>query len=521
MAVTKILARKGRLDVGVRYVLNGDKTEEQVLTASQGCSTEHAVSRMMKTKRHYRQMDGVQYYHLIQSFKPGEVTPELALEIAREFAAEHLSGYQAVIGVHVDKEHIHAHTIFNSVNADTGEKYHSNARSYYSQIRAISDRLCREHGLSVIMEGKGEKAVSYIEWLRQSRGQPTFRSMLEADLRETIQDANDIGHFFLIMEHKGYEIKHGARLGFRLRGQERFMVPGRKNPLFTEDGIRAAIDGNLDEIAAGNRPAIIYRPRYEPYRRRQPQKYTGFMALYVHYLYLLGKAGQRQYPPKMTPHLRREIMKFESYKEQFAFLRAHGITTAEDLSAVRARAEETLASLMKQRTISTCGRRNGGRSTTPSPTRRPSPRQGIAMSPACPVWRNSSPSTWTPSPLWSSAGSPGSNSWRKRLNYTDSWRTSTGRSGRRGRRLLCAKPLRKTGPRWNMIFRWPRGGGVNRRWNFRPGSSFPNPTANPAQRIAVGGAEQRNERTPAPALGQGIWSLRRRKEVERDEYRRR
>ena len=116
-----------------------------------------------------------------------------------------------------------------------------------------------------------------------------------------------------------------------------------------EDGIRAAIGGNLDAIAAGTRPAIIYRPRYQPYRRHP--KYTGFMALYVHYLYLLGKAGQRQYPPRMTPHLRREIMKFESYKEQFAFLRAHGITTAEDLSAVRARAEETLASLMKQRTI--------------------------------------------------------------------------------------------------------------------------------------------------------------------------
>ena len=197
MAVTKILARKGRLDVGVRYVLNGDKTEEQVLTASQGCSTEHAVSRMMKTKRHYRQMDGVQYYHLIQSFKPGEVTPELALEIAREFAAEHLSGYQAVIGVHVDKEHIHAHILFNSVNADTGEKYHSNAQSYYRQIRDISDRLCREHGLSVIVRGEPSKAVSYIEWLRRSKDQPTFRSMLEADLREAIQDANDLGHFFL------------------------------------------------------------------------------------------------------------------------------------------------------------------------------------------------------------------------------------------------------------------------------------------------------------------------------------
>ena len=129
------------------------------------------------------------------------------------------------------------------------------------------------------------------------------------------------------------------------------MIPGRKNPLFTEDGIRAAIDGNLDEIAAGARPSIVYRPRYEPYRRRHPQKYTGFMALYVHYLYLLGKAGQRQYPPKMTPHLRREIMKFESYKEQFAFLRAHGVSTAEGLQAVHTRTEETLASLMKQRTI--------------------------------------------------------------------------------------------------------------------------------------------------------------------------
>lgn len=99
------------------------------------------------------------------------------------------------------------------------------------------------------------------------------------------------------------------------------------------------------------RPAIIYRSRYEPYRRRHPQKYTGFMALYVHYLYLLGKAGQRQYPPKMTPHLRREIMKFESYKEQFAFLRAHGVSTTESLQAVRARTEKTLANLIKQRTI--------------------------------------------------------------------------------------------------------------------------------------------------------------------------
>jgi len=216
MAVTKILARKGRLDAGINYVLNGDKTEERILTAHLNCDPGRECRQMLDTKRSVGKEDGVQYYHIIQSFKPGEVTPEQALEIATEFAKEHLPGYETVIGVHVDKEHIHAHMVFNSVNADTGEKYHSNAQSYYRQIRATSDRLCREHGLSVIMEGGSDKAVSYIEWLRQSRGQPTFRSMLEADLRTAIEDANDLGHFFMLMEHKGWEISHGNRLGFRL-----------------------------------------------------------------------------------------------------------------------------------------------------------------------------------------------------------------------------------------------------------------------------------------------------------------
>ena len=349
MAVTKILARKGRLDIGIDYILNGDKTEQKILTAHQGCEPGRECRQMLETKRDTENMGGVQYYHIVQSFKPGEISPELALKIAKTFAAEHLDGYEAVIATHVDRGHIHSHIVFNSVNADTGEKYHSNARSYYCQIRAISDRLCREHGLSVILSGETSKSMSYVEWLRQSKGQPTFRSMLEADLREAIQDANDLGHFFLLMEHKGYEIRHGNRLGFRLRGQERFLVPGRKDPLFTEEGICAAIQGNLSAIEAGRRPAILPRPVYRPYTPHP--KYKGFLALYIHYLYLLGKVGQRQYPPRMTPQLRQEVMKAERYREQFAFLRENNIVGPDDVMAFLARTEETLSSLTKQRTI--------------------------------------------------------------------------------------------------------------------------------------------------------------------------
>ena len=349
MAVTKILPRSGGLQQAIDYVLNGDKTDDCILTAHFNCDPGREYRQMMQTKRETHRTDGRQCYHIIQSFRPGEITPELALEIAKEFVREHLDGFEAVIGTHVDRHHIHSHIVFNSVNQLTGEKYHSNARSYYQQIRGISDRLCREHGLSVIMTGEPSKAVSYIEWLRQSKGQPTFRSMLEADLRTAIQDANDLGHFFLLMEHMGYEIRHGDRLGFRLRGQERFMYPGRRDPLFTEDGIRAAIQGNLAEIEAGHRPAVIQRPKYRPYRKHP--KYTGFLALYIHYLYLLGKIGQRQYPPRMTPHLRQEVMRFEQYQVQFVFLRENNIVTQADMDAVQSRTEGSLAKLMKQRTI--------------------------------------------------------------------------------------------------------------------------------------------------------------------------
>lgn len=349
MAVTKILARRGGLAQAIAYVVNGDKTEEQVLTATQGCSIKSACAEMQDAKIRWNKTDGVQLYHIIQSFRPGEITPELALEIAQEFVREHLPGYQAVIGIHTDREHIHAHIAFNSINQLTGEKYHSNARSYYQQIRAISDRLCREHGLSVIVQGVPARSVSYIEWLRQSRGQPTFRSLLEADLRDAIRDANDLGHFFLLMEHKGYEIHHGGRLGFRLRGQDRYQYPGRRDPLFTEDGIRAAIQGNLEQIEAGLRPVLPARPAYQPYRKHP--RYSGFLALYVHYLYLLGKIEKRQYPPRMTPHLRQAVMRFEQYQAQFAFLRENDITTLADMAAFEQRTEETLGRLTKQRTL--------------------------------------------------------------------------------------------------------------------------------------------------------------------------
>ena len=225
------------------------------------------------------------------------------------------------------------------------------ARITTGRFAAFQTRLCKAHGLSIILESDEKKAVSYAEWLRQKKGQPTFRSMLEADLHDAIEDANDLGHFFMLMEHRGYEIHHGKRLGFRLRGQEHFMCPERRNPDFSEERIEQAILGNLEQIEAGRKPAFTPKPKPQPYHPHP--KYTGFLALYFHYCYLLGRIEKRQYPPRMTPHLRKEIMKADVYKARLKFLQENRISrTADDLTACYAAGRACRShSLSKQRTI--------------------------------------------------------------------------------------------------------------------------------------------------------------------------
>ena len=113
MAITKILYRNGGLAQAIQYITNPDKTDQCVLVDHFNCDPGFAYQQMMNTKRRFHKTDGRQCYHIIQSFKPDEITQELAHEIAKQFAAEHLSGYEAVIATHVDKAHIHSHIVFN------------------------------------------------------------------------------------------------------------------------------------------------------------------------------------------------------------------------------------------------------------------------------------------------------------------------------------------------------------------------------------------------------------------------
>src|SRR5699024_2713882 len=178
------ITKPGSLEEAVDYALNRDKTESVCFETGLSCLCETAFSDMKENVQHWHKTGGVQGYHLVQSFAEGEVTPELAHQIGVELADQLLDGrYQAVVTTHLNTRHIHNHIVWCAVALDNGRKYHSNAKSYYTEVRARSDALCRQYGLSVIeTERSQQSSQPYAEWQAGQTGQPTWRSIIRQDV---------------------------------------------------------------------------------------------------------------------------------------------------------------------------------------------------------------------------------------------------------------------------------------------------------------------------------------------------
>lgn len=172
-----------------------------------GCTCENAYADMVKTKERFHKKGGVQGYHLVQSFAEGEVSPELAHLIGQELAEQLLKGqFEVVITTHLNTSHYHNHLVWNSVSMADGKKYHSNAKSYFTEVRRISDDLCRKYGLSVIQTNQG-KAMHYAQWKAEAEGKPTWRTAIRMDIRDAIGVSFSWSQFVKEMEKRGYTWK--------------------------------------------------------------------------------------------------------------------------------------------------------------------------------------------------------------------------------------------------------------------------------------------------------------------------
>ena len=352
MAYTKIFAIRARLDDRVKYAVNAEKIElnEKIgyaadfvktssvrfVTALNCKSAETAFDVMRKTKEKFGKTGGVLGYHFIQSFAPGEVTPEQAHTIGVAFT-QRLFGdrYEAVVGTHLDKAHLHNHVVVNSVSFVDGKKYHSSPGSYYFDVRGVSDALCRENDLSTIApQGKGKH---YAEWKAEQNGKPTIRSIIRADIDRIIGEAYTYETFLMLLRREGYVVQN--RLDHKY---VTVLPPGGKRAIrldslgdgYTERDIRGRLaaqrEGGAQTVPAMTRTGRRYRVRGK--RPAGPKKkITGFQALYLRYLYLLRGTHRKKNFRRVPFSMRQEVIRLQRYDQQFRYLWANGMTTAEDL----------------------------------------------------------------------------------------------------------------------------------------------------------------------------------------------
>ena len=351
MAYTSVIPVR-RLDRAVKYVMNKekttavslqdaldyaanrDKTEQSCFESSYACTLETAFSDMRQTKEQWHKSGGVQGYHLVQSFAAGEVTPKLAHQIAKELADRVLGGrYEYVIGTHLNTGHIHSHIVWNSVSCVDGKKYRSNYKSYVTEIRAVSDELCRKYKLSVIdTENSNHVAKPYAEWRAEKNGQPTWRTAIRQDVDDAIRQSLTWRQFLSAMERKGYEV-HMERKYPVLRppGKERFVRFKTLGKNYTPEVIQnRLLYPQFNRCFVENSPRVQYGRLHGGKPRR---KLTGLRALYYRYLYELGALPRK--PRRSSYVVRQDAYKLDQRIRQMEFLSKHNIDTLAQLEAYR------------------------------------------------------------------------------------------------------------------------------------------------------------------------------------------
>ena len=366
MAYTSVIPVR-RLDRAVKYVMNKekttavslqdaldyaanrDKTEQSCFESSYACTLETAFSDMRQTKEHWHKSGGVQGYHLVQSFAAGEVTPELAHRIAKELADRVLGGrYEYVIGTHLNTGHIHSHIVWNSVSCVDGKKYRSNYKSYVTEIRAVSDELCRKYKLSVIdTENSNHVAKPYAEWLAEKNGQPTWRTAIRQDVDEAIQQSLTWRQFLNALDRKGYEVRMGRKYPvLRPPGKERFVRFKTLGKRYTPEAIQTRILYPQSYHPYVENPRTIKHGRLHSGKKPR-RKLTGLRALYYRYLYELGALPRK--PRRPSYAVRQDAYKLDQRIRQMEFLSKNSIDTLAQLETHRKALQTEIGQLQTNR----------------------------------------------------------------------------------------------------------------------------------------------------------------------------
>lgn len=353
MAITKIWAIKDNLRRVLKYTENKDKTNEEMSDGVKevlsyttkgyktgnkeyitgiNCYPETALQQMINTKTAVGKNDGILAFHAVQSFKPGEVSPDdchnLGVKLARMMWGDE---YEVVVSTHLDKAHLHNHFVVNSVSFVTGKKFNSCKEEYY-KFRNYSDDLCNGLNLSII-ESK-RKGISYAEWNAASNGKPYFRQLIKHDVDVVLSYARNMDQFINGLTDMGYEVNTDGKYislkhpnGKRFRRLYKLLRDGR----YDEEHIYEKLYNNMLVPMVKVQDCIK-----STYYDGDHKKLKGIRALYFKYMYMLGIIHTKDLPQRYpSKELRKDLIKMDKITSQNTFLGKHDINYLEDLVVFR------------------------------------------------------------------------------------------------------------------------------------------------------------------------------------------
>ena len=344
------------LDSVLDYVGKGEKTDAQRFVTGINCAPDTAWEDMTAEKRRFGKTDGTMAFHAYQSFAPGEVTPEQAHQIGVQLANE-LWGdrFQVVVATHLDKEtHIHNHFVINSVSFVYGKRFHSDAK-FLHRMREVSDRLCRENGLSVVQNPNRGKTKHYAEYKAEQEGRPTWRTTIKADIDRALAASMTDRQFFDTLRRMGYDYKIGQDISVRPPGKERYFRLARNlGDDYTLENIRRRLGLTIPQKRQtppqNESPPLPVRRHYRLKGTLPRRRKSHLRRMYLYYCYRLGVFKKHpQSIAKMHFLLREDLKNLNKYTEEIKLLHTYHIDTDVQLLSFRSEKQTQMDSLTAQR----------------------------------------------------------------------------------------------------------------------------------------------------------------------------
>ena len=328
----------------ITYATNPAKTEKLFYTTGINCKVDNAVKEMQFIKKLYGKEKGILAFHGYQSFKEGEVTPEIAHEIGVRLAEEMWGDrFQVVVSTHLNTDNIHNHFVINSVSFKDGYKYYSNL-SNTALLRKTSDEICEEYGLSVLGEKPCKSGINFENFYKKSMKESEYYKFAKEDIDYAIEHSWSFQDFIKKLKDMGYDVYFRAdKISVRRYPYKRnIRIERAFGEEYSIESIKNKICSRYPTREEVIKPKTYDKKLIYKGSMKKLRKPKGIIALYYYYCYLLKVYPKKNLNYKLTPEMRAEVKKMDRFSEQIRFICKYKLETIKDIENLKEQKQEEL-----------------------------------------------------------------------------------------------------------------------------------------------------------------------------------